>query len=885
MCFTETHLDDVIPNASIFECDNKTIYRKDRNTHGGGVMIAINPDITHHEINLSCQKEVVGVVLPPNGQRKGVVVLCIYNPPGSDIFSDEFHWLDDLYHRYPHFDFLLTGDFNMPDIDWRNNVVRKNPRDKLIHLKFLNTTTEFNLQQLVMEPTHVLGNTLDLVLSSDPTSVQDLVVTNPGFSDHYSLSFVFSGSYIANVEPPKDVKIYDKADLESISTILSDTVKRVNGLIAEKENIDTVWQCFQDNLDMALTDHIPTKKISGRNSREPFWFNKEARNIVNKQRKVYNKYKKTKCVELLSKYKIMRKENKKALYFIKKEYMQKFLFAPLAEGDSKPFYSHMKRVRGDRSKIKSMQDNSGNIISSPFLISNVLNDYFYSVFSSNSPVDSTCDKSKNSDVIVIERKGVLELIKNLKASKAPGPDKIQKRDLILVPEITDILTSIFQYSMDTATLPTQWKLANVVPVHKSGGKVLPGNYRPVSLTSNVCKMLEHIVLHYFNQHLENILCTNQHGFRRGASCNTQLITALHQILQLVDNGNLVQVAALDFAKAFDKVSHSILIEKLHKFNIPLQLVNWIENFLTGRQQQVVMDGTVSNMHEVRSGVPQGTVLGPSLFLFYINDIVDNIGSGIRLFADDIIIYSIVKDETDIKKFQEDISKLEDWANKSDMSFNVKKCNIMYMGKNRNINIEDINYTLNQQVIKRVESIKYLGVVLTSNLKWESHINAVVNKAMRTLGLIKHTLFNADVKIKLLAYKTLCRPLLEYASASWDPYLKKDVESLEMVQKRAVRFISGLKGVVSISDETQKIGLDTLESRRKNSRMLTLLKILENEALHPILVDFFNNLQTSEFNLVPNTRASGKGHPKAPRINCDQFLNSFMPRTMRDFRGE
>ena len=293
-----------------------------------------------------------------------------------------------------------------------------------------------------------------------------------------------------------------------------------------------------------------------------------------------------------------------------------------------------------------------------------------------------------------------------------------------------------------------------------------------------------------------------------------------------------------------------------------------------------MNGAFSNIQPVGSGVPQGTVLGPSLFLFYINDIVDNISSDIRLFADDVILYSVLSDETCVNKFQADICRLEKWAREWHMSFNVSKCNIMYIGNTNIVDINNINYTLNEHSITRVETIKYLGVLISSNLKWETHINAIVNKAMRTLGLLKHTLFHADKKTKLIAYKTLCRPLLEYASASWDPYLVKDIDALEMVQRRAVRFISELKGIVSISDETDKLDLDTLECRRKDFRISTMLKLLENRSLHPILVDFFDNLQPVD-NAIPVTRGNVKGHPKAQRINRDQFLNSFMPRTMRD----
>ena len=179
-----------------------------------------------------------------------------------------------------------------------------------------------------------------------------------------------------------------------------------------------------------------------------------------------------------------------------------------------------------------MKDKSGNLIESSSQISNVLNEYFYSVVvvvSSDTPVGDAHAQSNNTEKIHLERNGIVKLINDMKINKAPGSDGLQKNDSLLVPEIPDILAIIFQYSINTGMLPTDWRLANVVPIHKGGEKVLPNNYRPVSLTFNVCKMLKHVSLHYFSKHLQNILCTNQHGFRRGMSCNTQLITALHLI--------------------------------------------------------------------------------------------------------------------------------------------------------------------------------------------------------------------------------------------------------------------------------------------------------------------------------------------------------------------
>ena len=348
MCFTETHLDCTIPNALIFEPSDKAIYRKDRSIHGRGVMIAINSDITHNEIDLSCNEEVVGIVLPPNDHRKGVVILCVYNPPGLNLFFEEFHWLDEVSHRYPNFDLLLLGDFNMPDIDWENSMVKEHPRDKHINLRFLNVIAEFHLEQLVMKLTHVLGNTLDLVLSTNPSSVQDLLIHNPGFSDHFSLSFVFTGNSAAGFETPNIVKMYGRANTEAISSVLCETLKHVTALIEKKANINEVWDQFQNDLEFAIKHHIPTKTFPKQNIHEPFWFNKEARKLVNKQRKLYNKYKKTKCLSLFNEYKTVRRENKKTLYLIKRTTCVHFCLSRSQGATANLFIHILRELEGAR---------------------------------------------------------------------------------------------------------------------------------------------------------------------------------------------------------------------------------------------------------------------------------------------------------------------------------------------------------------------------------------------------------------------------------------------------------------------------------------------------------------------------------------------------------
>ena len=225
--------------------------------------------------------------------------------------------------------------------------------------------------------------------------------------------------------------------------------------------------------------------------------------------------------------------------------------------------------------------------------------------------------------IVFTQNGVEKLLEDIKPGKAAGPDELPARVLKeSAKEISAILTMIFQRSYESGTIPDDWSSARISAIYKKGDKSTPSNYRPVSLTCIICKLMEHIVCSQMGKHLDryNILHPNQHGFRKGLSCETQLVETLHDWTGTINSKRQTDVVLLDFSKAFDKVSHKKLLHKIQHYGVDGKTNRWIKAFLSSRQQQVVVNGRPSSVAEVASGVPQGTVLGSMLFLLYINDI-------------------------------------------------------------------------------------------------------------------------------------------------------------------------------------------------------------------------------------------------------------------------
>ena len=342
-------------------------------------------------------------------------------------------------------------------------------------------------------------------------------------------------------------------------------------------------------------------------------------------------------------------------------------------------------------------------------------------------------------------------------------------------------------------LPSEWKLADVTPIFKKGKKTDPNNYRPVSLTSSSCKLLETMIRDDIIKHLEekNLLSKEQHGFRSGHSCNTQLLEVVHDWAEAAELLYPVDIVYLDYQKAFDSVPHERLLNKLYAYLIRGKILTWIRNFLTNRTQRVTVCGVSSNQVNVTSGIPQGSVLGPLLFLIYVNDLPEVVKSTIKLFADDTKIYRVIKSDRDSEILQNDLLDIMKWSEKWQLPFNLTKCKVMHLGsqnKEFKYNLGERKQNGEQLNLETVTEEKDLGVRFDDKLNFIGHISEVVSKGNQRIGLVRRNFHIIDNEMFLLIYKSLIRPVLEYCNTVWTPIYKKDSRSLEQVQRRATKLV-------------------------------------------------------------------------------------------------
>ena len=708
---------------------------------------------------------------------------------------------------------LIIGDVNLPDIIWPDMTSAARGR------QVLETAHTENLEQLVSFPTHIKGNILDLVLTN--CSERIISVSDGGRigkSYHCILNIEVKASIVRKQEKVTRPN-WTKADIPGLRKHIGD--KDWNRLLTNK-SAEEAWVTFKDILNQGLAKFVPRSTV--RTDNTPKWLTRELIKLVRRKKRAWKLTQTHGTIDNINKYKILEKEVNVKLKNAKRG-MEKRL-ANSGNNNARTFANYIKSKTKSRTGIGPLKEPDGKLVTDNKDISEKLNTFFASVFTiedeTNIPV-----RGVETNVIlqhVIFTKGQIRAkIKGLKSNSAPGPDGISAQLLQNTrEELLEPLLNFFQKSLDTGIVPRDWKHALVTPIFKKGTKGDPANYRPVSLTSIPCKIYESILKDNIMKHLaENrLIKDSQHGFMTGRSCTTNLVIFLDKITEIVDKGKQADIFYLDFAKAFDKVPKARLLQKMKNKGIDGQVLRWVENWLTGRTQAVKVGTDISSNCEVKSGVPQGSVLGPPLFTIFIDD-VDDYAQVIDLllkFADDTKGLQEINGEEDRNKLQLTLDRMVEWAEDWGMKFNVDKCKIMHVGRNN----PEYEYYMAGKKLQTVEEEKDIGVLIHNSLKPSKHCKKVADTASAVLRQLTKNFHFRDRHVFKKLYIQYVRPHLEFASPAWSPWTETDKAVIEKVQMRAVSCISGLQG--TYEDKCRELGLDTLEERRRKQDLLQTYKI-------------------------------------------------------------
>ena len=666
-----------------------------------------------------------------------------------------------------------------------------------------------------------MNNILDLVLTTTPENIVNLSCISPATmdisSDHHLLFFDILHNLKSTGYDKRTVFDFHLADWDTLHETLNHLDLSPD---TTSDDINADWLQWKGLFLGAAAKHIPQKSFKRRST--PPWLDGEVKHLLNRKNWFRRNAKRRLCSKLWEKYRELRRVTK---YVITNKRKQFFESMPaLLKSSSKKFWSVFKSVRKTSSVPNKMtwSDHDGvtSTANNPADIANLLNRYFYSVFQpshsnndehalSNSNDDSIT-KSDAISNITLTSEEVYYVLAALDENKATGPDKIPAKLLkICASSVCSSLCDIFNKSLSIGKLPCEWKLSNIIPIPKKGPADEVSNYRPISLLSLVSKVFERCVYNQLIHHVSSQLHHLQFGFLKGKSTTSQLLRVLHDINKSLENRSQVDSVYLDFAKAFDKVSHNLLLVKLQRFGIRGDLLLWFKDYLSGRYQRVTVLGESSHTLPVLSGVPQGSILGPLLFLVFVNDLPDSIStqSSVAMFADDTKCYRPVNKLADCKNLQNDLNKLVTWCNDWRMDLNQSKCGVLSITRSRQPIIAE--YQLIDTSLKSLTTQKDLGIIISNDLKWNKQVYGTVLKANMMLGFIRRSASDINnIQVRKILYLSLVRSKLGYASQVWAPQTVTNIATMERVQRRATNFILSLpyRSDVLYKDRLQSIGI-------------------------------------------------------------------------------
>ena len=753
----------------------------------------------------------------------------------------------------PSEDLIVLGDFNFPNVNWDNLTANCNTNtinnNLIIQKRYLDMFSEKGLTPVLNNGTVTRRRVVDNVLQE--SHLDQVLITNSDFitsvetvsalgkSDHVgilvNLKFQNNTEYIQT-----EKKNWSKISPDQIQLLGSN----INWDFSDNlTNTNHLWDELNSKLT-SISSHVPVTKIKCTKNGEVLKKEPWDCSALKRKRKekdlAWKLFEDTPLSQNLNAALHKQGEFEKKLSEKIIEYEAKIVAA--MKTNPKMFYSYLNSKRKIKESISALKDSMGKLTGSPKDAATLLAKFFATTFTNEpyGPLLEECHKEATNIIgdITFSPANVKLLLLKLDQSKSVGPDGIHPKllaNLAKNDEFVSAITLLFKNIYNSGEMPSIWKKANVTALHKKGSKCDPSNYRPISLTCILCKVYEKIIRNHILEHVSENISRMQHGFMIGRSCLSNLLESFDIINDFLSEGETVDIFYLDFQKAFDSVPHYRLLMKLKSFGINNKTLDTISDFLSGRTFRVKVGNASSDDFPVGSGIPQGSVLGPLLFLLYINDLPNSILNSVSLFADDLKMYgkSCMKNT-----LQTDLDHLSKWQNIWLLKFNTKdnKCKVMHAGTNN----PKHKYFLDGMELPEIKSEKDLGVLVSDSLSWQPHIDAIVKKANSCVAWVLRSVISRSPKVMLQIFKSMIRPHLEYCVQLWSPLPAHGswatILAIENVQRTFTRAIDGL-GLLTYENRLKKLGLTTLLERRARGDLIETFRNISGIANYG--ENFFN----------------------------------------------
>jgi hypothetical protein len=802
--------------------------------------------------------------------------LMVYRPPSYSL-EESGRLLNYIKDFSEGREVVVVGDFNLPSVRWSNYndaYIHASPSDRL----FLEGFNLAGLTQLVTQPTFVSGSVLDLVLTSETDRVGDIDVLAP-FPHCMHSPVIFQYFFFSEVleEGPaaKPRYLWHRGKFNRISEVLDEVDWEFEFAFC---SVDDKYIFLQTMLLSLIERFVPQRRgapsqpWSARPSQELLRQRSQAWESFKLARRMYGRNE-ARTVDAYHSFVRFNNECRNCEVVNRSKYEAELI--DQLKDHPKLFHSYIRKKKTGSPTIGPIKQTNGNLVSDPLEMCNIFVSKFASIFISDIPQDpapyqQTVHVMGNVTITLDE---VLAVLSALDANSSMGPDGLHP--CLLKSCATSLaypLWSIFNQSLNQGCLPVLWKQSLVVPIFKSKSRFDPGNYRPVSLTSVCCKSMERIIVSHLINYLEgnNLLSEHQFGFRKNRSTEDQLLLTYNDISGWVDEGLVVDLILLDFSKAFDLVAHSVLLDKLSSLGISNVLVQWIREFLVGRVMQVSCGGVVGSLRDVTSGVPQGSVLGPVLFLIYINSVANDLSCSFKVFADDFKLYMQYsrKDSglllDSIAALQADLDRVQAVSFSWNLVLNPGKCVAMRFSRG-NLDMQDLGdattYYLDGVPLPFVDSHKDLGVLVDTKLRFHQHILSIVGKASGLANNLLRSTVNRSPQFMMALFKSHIRPILDYCCCVWNSEYVGNLRMLEAVQRRWTKRVEGLSEL-SYAERLDSLNLFSICGRLLRADLIKHWKAFHSEGSQDVGL-------SQMFVVAPQGRT--RGHPfklSVPRCSTD-----------------
>ena len=734
---------------------------------------------------------------------------------------------------------VVVGDFNLPTLRWCPEHVLNgyiSPTD----LVFLNCFVSLGLTQWVFEGTyHPSGSILDLFLTSEEERVGAVEVFPP-FPRCMHSPVVCDYLFCLNQEIVRQGTWRPKfqwfrGNYASISSALSEVDWELEFMYL---GVQDSYEVFLSIIMQLVNHYVPVS--SGDPS--PPWSVRPPRVLGRDRSNAWRHYKYLRSIHGRSDDRTLlamdefRQANSRYRNFVihsrceyEKQLMDRYAECP------RLFHSYIRMKKKGKLSVGPLLLEDGTLVDSPEIMSEALAEAFASVYNWHCPLNPAANQNflGNMPDVEISREKVLTVLDSLDPTGAAGPDAVHPKLLrSCAGELAGPLQFLFVKSLLEGVVPDAWRESVIIPIHKGGSRYEPLNYRPVSLTSVPCKCMERILVMAISDYLEgnDILSRHQFGFRKGRSTEDQLLLTYAEVSSWMDAGYIVDVVLLDFSKAFDVVNHRILISKLREIGISEQVVVWVQSLIGGRSMRVAVDGVESLPREVGSGVPQGSVVGPILFLIYVNYLSAGLFSSCKSFADDFKLYLRYKRDENSgslgrASLQTDLDRISLVAGSWNLALNPEKCVVLRFARGSSGVATDFRpYYLNGRALRFVQSHRDLGVVVDVRMRFHQHVREVVAKASGLASNILRSTVCREPDFMVTLFVTHIRPILDYCSSVWNVGYLGDSRLLEAVQRSWTRNIEGLAGL-NYSARLESLGLFSVKGRLVRSDLIKYWKIV------------------------------------------------------------